>query len=236
VTDALSLKAGLVLSSTANLTGAFGIFKIRTLATSAGVVVATATPSARVRFELGSAAVVAGTLDARLLAKQVLTSSVLVESFVRLSAEVIESFWTNTQTTGAAKWTNLKLNSIVEVEGVLYGAGADGVHELTSAGSHQGEVMWDLLNFGTPQLKTVDSVYMNGTAGGAMTVRAMNNDGAWEYSTHVTAPTTKSVNHRATLGRGLKSVDYRLSVKAAHAFDISDVHVQLAETKRRIGG
>ena len=226
----------LSLTSDAVLAATLGAPTVRATLGSTAAAADAATMLARAIAALESSAVVDDTLAAKLTATVSLTSIGYAESFVRLPATAIESFWTNTKTTGAAKWNSLKVNSIVEKDGALYAAGVDGVAELTDTGTHEGEVMWDLLDFGTPQKKTVDSLYMNGTAGGAMTVRVVNEDGAWTYTTHLTSATTKAENHRATLGRGLKSTQYRISIKAGHVFDIGAVHLQIADAKRRIGG
>lgn len=226
----------MVLTSDAVLASTLGAPTVRATVASAAAAASAAELLARVRFDLEAGAVAAAALTSKLTATQTLYSIGYVEAFVRLPATAIESFWTNTKTTGVAKWNSLKVNSIVEKDGALYAAGVDGVVELTDTGTHEGEIMWDLMDFGTPQKKTVDSLYMNGTAGGAMTVRVACEDGAWSYTTHLTSPTTKSENHRATLGRGLKSTQYRISIKAGHVFDIGAVHLQIADAKRRIGG
>lgn len=233
-----AVRAATTLSFSGELTMASALGQTRMLIAESDAAAVTGTLT-MVRSAVESAASaleVDDSFEMHLTAQEALGSTGVFESFLRLPASAVQSYWTNTRTMAAAKWDALTVTSVVEKDGVLYGATTDGVHELVAAGGHEGEVVWDLMNFGSPQQKVVDSVYLNGTAGGPLTVRVANEDGGWEYTTHLTAPTTKNTNHRATLGRGLKAVDYRISVKADVAFDISDVHLQIAEAKRRIGG
>lgn len=232
VYDSLAASSVMILASAAAAADSFGAVGITTAKSSTAAAAETVVSTNYATSALTSAAAVASTLATQLHAVQVMISSAVVRSRVTFAA-TMRGYWTNTTTTAAATWDHLTVNSIVEKDGVLYGASATGVHELTETGTHEGRVLWDLADFGNPQLKTVDSVYIDATAGGALRVNAATKDGSWSYRTHLAAATTKTQNHRATLGRGLKATHYRFAISASHVFDIGGVVLQIADAERR---
>lgn len=193
------------------------------------------TPVATVVFELESEVAATSAMTPRAERRLSLSASAVVSSSLRLPIAARQALWTNTRTTAAAYWTHLKVNSVVEQDGVLYGAAVDGVHELTNDGSHTGSVTWDLMDFGSPQLKTLGSAYVDGTSQGPFTVRVANRQGTYDYSTHLLLGSEHTQNHRADLGKGLKSEHYRFTVLENTHFDVGEVRVQIAEAARRRG-
>ncbi len=233
-TSSLGFGKSLGLASTAAAVSAVTLQRGAALASTASAV-SSIVPVNHVTMELFNAVVAASALSARADRLAALGSGAVVTSHLRLPSAAHEAYWTNTRTMGATRWDHLKVNSIVELNGVLYGAAADGVHQLDTSGTHVGLVAWDLMDFGSPQLKTVGAAYIDGTAEGAFTLRVTTKQGEWNYQTHLANGSAETQNHRATPGRGLKAMHYRFSVLENAHFDVGAVRVEIAEAARRRG-
>lgn len=207
-------------------------------AAGAGVVAGIATAV----FNAVGAAVGAAAVAAVVHGRQVviLESSGFVEdafSFPAPSAYPV--FWLNTMGAAGATWEGLPFNSMVEVDGEIYAAGADGLYQLSDGADDNGadvlaDVEWDLYDIGNSDLKQrTRSLYVSAIADGPFTVKVSNKQGQFEHTTHLPS-STKMVNHRAPLGRGMTSRAMRINLQQSHYFSVADVNIGTGDTTRRI--
>jgi hypothetical protein len=232
-TDELELLVTSSLTSTANGTSAH-VPVITAVSSSTGAATSTDLAVTTRIEDLESDAVAAATTLLRADIVAVVSSDGEVRSYVRLPADAVPALWSNARTTAAAQWTALELNSLVEADGVVYGAGVDGVHQLSNTGDHEAEVMWDAQDFGTAQLKTVEALYIDGATESPFTVTVTGTQGTYEYETHLTGYSDRQ-NHRALLGRGFKSPFYTFSISSDVHFEAGRVMLHVAEAARRRG-
>lgn len=211
--------------------------------TSIGATVATtgeALPRAKRAASVAEAVRLATTTVPRRNAKIVASSAVHFESVARLTGDAVgvapSVFWTNTKTGGAAVWDHVPMQSTVVINGALHGAGAAGLYTVDAEGDHVGSVKWDLMDLGTPQLKTLGAAYIEAWSAAPMTFRVGSNQGSYTYVTHQPAGSAEFQNHRATLGKGLKSVAYRFEINLTEPARVKSIAVQIAEAARRIRG
>jgi hypothetical protein len=136
----------------------------------------------------------------------------------------------------------MPFESMVEVEGEVYAAGADGIYLLDSTKDDDGdkvaaEVRWDLLTLNTPFRHRPGFVLLGGAAAGPLNVRVTNIQGKFDYPTHL-SKNVKDSNLRAQLAKGLNSRYIRFAVTNPNGvhFSIADAQVEVIEMSRRIGG
>lgn len=146
-------------------------------------------------------------------------------------------FWSNTIGAAGATWEGLPFNSMVEIDGVVYAAGAGGLYQLDDLADDDGEaipanIQWDLADR-SDYKQRARSLYVNAIADGPFTVKVANKQGEYIYQTHLPS-STKLVNHRAPIGRGLTSRAQRLSLLHTRYFSVSDVNLESGDTTRRI--
>mgnify|MGYP006921322846 CR=1 FL=1 len=160
---------------------------------------------------------------------------------VRTSADELAGYWNNSMTTAPALWSGLPFNSMIAVNGVLYGAGAEGIYRMdaSEAAKDDGakirsEVMWDLSDFGVPNKKRIEGVYVSGQAKGAFTVRVINERGRWDYVTRLPF-NNKMAQHLAQPGRGLEASHWRIALIQTKSFGVDRVLVEHDVVGRRIG-
>jgi len=148
-------------------------------------------------------------------------------------------FWSNTIAASGATWDGLPFNSMIEVDGVMYAAGASGLFKLNDQGSDAGSdvpsmVEWDLVDINRSDYKQrTRSIYINAVAEGPFIVKVENKQGAFSYQTQM-ASTSKTVNHRAPIGRGITSRAMRLTLQQTRYCSVSDINLVRGDTTRRI--
>jgi len=206
--------------------------------TSDATAVSTFSGAAHIVMALESLALAQSLASGKWTARATLESLAEAESFVRLPGERRNSLWTNTTTAAAVTWEGLPFNSMLEVDGLVYGAGQDGLYLFTPELDDNGEpidanVTWDLDSMGTAARKRVGHVYVAGRAEEPFTVGIVNHQGSFEYTTRLPG-VPHATNHRANTGRGLDSSFYRFAVSNPGYFEVKGVIVDYLETERRI--
>lgn len=169
---------------------------------------------------------------------EILVSSGEIEDALQFPApSVYPVFWSNTIEASGATWEGLPFNSMIEVDGVIYAAGTDGLYQLEDLSDDDGtdisaNIEWDLADRSDYKQRT-RSIYVHAIADGPFTVKVGNKQGEFSYQTHLLA-SSKMVNHRAALGRGVTSRAMRLSLQQTRYFSVSDVNLESGDTTRRI--
>jgi hypothetical protein len=198
---------------------------------------AVAAPRNNALIGLMSEALATSLFTGSVAANIIVTDEAEAFDFVRLSDENLSQLWVNPMTGAAAQWTGLPVNSIIQHEGVILGATRYGIVTLENGiddldEAIDSEVLWDLDNFGSPQKKRMGSVYVSAQGGGPFTVRVINEQGRFDYSTRLPG-TPKATNHRAIVGRGLESVYFRIGVLSSKDFGADHVIVEHEQVARR---
>jgi len=243
------------LTSTAQATGALyeaysALLTSSAVATSAYTVVRTAHQSetssgdatsaftglsARVTYSLQSAAVATGAVDTHLYATQALTSTANAFDALRSLALGGTAYWSNARTTAVSTWT-IDVNSVAQSGGTIYAAGPGGLYKLQDDSTETvvAEIVYDLSDFNSIQRKKYDVIYIAGDAVGPFGVTTTNEQGSWDYLTHL-PEATAATNHRAQLGRGLISRYLRVTLSNPDGgmFSVNEVSFLLGDTPRR---
>jgi len=231
------------LSSTAAATEAvLGVRAVRLTLVSTGAVSALVAASNLTRLILKSTALASSVVSGKLSSYQILLSSADATSYIILPDTTLQAFWVNPATTAVGTWGGMPFESMVEREGEMYAAGEDGIYWLETEASDGGvridaELRWDLLRFNTPMRHRPGVVLLAGFSAGPLNVRVVNEQGRFDYPTHLDK-NTKDSNLRAKLGKGLTSRYIRLAVTNPNgvAFSITDAQIEIIELSRRIGG
>ena len=209
---------------------------------SSGVAVSVLAGSGATTSLLKSSAVASSVVSATLAAHQILLSTADATSHIIISDAALQAFWVNPGTAAAGTWGGMPFESMVGLENEMYAAGTDGIYRLETEADDDGvridaEVRWDLLRFDTPMRHRPGVVLLAGFSAGPLNVRVTNEQGKFDYPTHLDK-NTKDSNLRAKLGKGLSSRYIRLAVTNPNgvAFSITDAQIEIIELSRRIGG
>ena len=190
---------------------------------------------ARTSYALESAAVARGSLTLQLRAVSALVSTANATSSLRSAFFAGSAYWCNAHTTAVSTW-DIPINSAAQVGSTIFAAGAAGLYRLQDDSTEVvlAEIVYDLSDFNTAQRKKFDVVYVAGDSAGPFTVTATNEQGTWDYSTHL-AEAEQATNQRAQLGRGLVSryMRFTLANPDGGMFSVNEVGVMLGETTRR---
>jgi hypothetical protein len=202
---------------------------------STGVATDTAVAVRRVVYSDSTAGVAVGAvINLKWTAHEVLSASADAENYLSTS-DPLYGLWFNTKSMGASLWTGLRVNSLIEVNGEVYGATSAGLVKMEhGAQTIVSEVVWDLVDFDDAQLKKVDMAYVAGDSVAPFQFDVTTSEGTWSYATHL--PSAESpMNHRATLGKGLRARYYRFAVSNPDGadFGVNDVGVLIGDTSRR---
>lgn len=155
--------------------------------------------------------------------------------------EGLSSLWCNPITHAAASWSGTPFESVIEVDGVMYGAGVDGIYKMENELDEETEVSayvtWDLLDFGDPRKHRPGDFMIDGTAGAPLKVTVANEQGRYSYLTHL-PENTKPTNFRARLGKGLHSRHLRFTVENTKSkeFWFDTAEIEVIQLSRHIGG
>jgi hypothetical protein len=203
---------------------------------SSGVAISAFTGlAARVVYTLQTTAAATATLTPQLHATSTWTSTANAFDTLRSLALAGTAYWSNAHTTAAATW-DIDINSAVQSGATIYAAGAAGLYRLQDDSSEEvvAEVVYDLSDFNSIQRKKFDVIYVAGDSAGPFGVTATNEQGSWDYTTHL-PEATAATNHRAQLGRGLISRYLRVTLTNPDGgmFSVNEVSFLLGDTPRR---
>ena len=229
--------------STANVTATATALReaIATLVSTAAIVANAPVYKSAVQT-LVSRGVASATALLHQTANQILISTANATATFLSPLDSYTGLWANSFTMAPGTWGGMPFNSMIEVGGVVYGAGVAGVYKVVE-GANDGtnainaEVLYDLEDFNDQQKKRYGAAYIAGTSAKALNVQVINEQGRYNYKTHLPA-TTKPTNLRALFGRGLQSRYIRLSITNPGGVDFTynDIKVEVVSLSRRIGG
>ncbi len=183
----------------------------------------------------------AGELSMALSAQQVLTAA--LEALGHIGVEMGEpgktvSVWSvNAATGGSTAYEQYPFNSFAVINGVSYGATADGIYELagdTDAGEPiHAHLNMGQRNFGTPKLKTMPYAYLGAASDGAMVVRVTANGQTYTYRARASGDMQ---TQRVDFGRGLRANYFTLELmnEGGADFDLDVSEFAATELSRRI--
>lgn len=198
----------------------------------------TVTPVGYKNVEISETAAASAAVTTVLTAITSIADEVDATSRVRSNVDTIGNFWVN-RNGAAALWSGLPFTCILQdgENGPVYAAGEYGLYVMGAdkdAGDPvRSRVTYDLMDFGSPQRKRWAGIYVQGSADGPYAVRVISSKGTFRYATQPTKE-REAVQHRATPGRGLNSVKYRIDIQHTkpHATDV--VIAELENIARRI--
>lgn len=134
-----------------------------------------------------------------------------------------------------AAWTydNYPFNSFARIGDRLFGAGPDGISELTGADDAGTPIAWSvqtgLLNFGSAAEKRIDAMYLGYTSTGTvgLAVITTSPDGEKVQYNYTMVPRTANtlVENRIKVGRGLKSVYFQFQLAGTGDFALHDAQL-----------
>ena len=169
---------------------------------------------------------------------EILVSSAEVEDAMQFPLPAVYPvFWSNTIGASGATWEGLPFNSMVEVDGVIYAASASGLYRLDDTADDDGadvlaNIEWDLADR-SDYKQRARSIYIHAIADGPFTVTVENKQGQFSYQTHL-SNSTKMMNHRTPIGRGITSRAMRLGLQQNRYFSVADLNLESGDTTRRI--
>jgi hypothetical protein len=191
--------------------------------------------AARVVYSLSSAAVAHDAPTLQLHATGAYGATANAYATLRSLALGGTAYWSNAHTTAAATW-DIGINSAVQSGATIYAAGPAGLYRLQDDSSEEvfAEIVYDLSDFNSIQRKKFDVIYVAGDSAGPFGVVATNEQGSWEYTTHL-PEAAAATNHRAQLGRGLISRYLRVTLSNPDGgmFSVNEVSFLLGDTPRR---
>lgn len=187
-------------------------------------------------------AVAASIISTKLHAHQILLSGANATTYILFPQALRQAFWSNPISTAAATWGGPSFETMIECAGSMYAAGEGGICVLLDGVDDNGspiaaEILWDLMDFGDPKKHRLGNVVIGGSSGGPLNVRVINEQGTFNYPTHL-PETAEATNLRAKLGKGLNSRYNRIALTnpGGRDFGFNDGSVEMIALSRRIGG
>ena len=139
---------------------------------------------------------------------------------------------------GSTRYEGYDFNSFAEIDGVFYGARADGIYRLdgeTDAGAPvQAMVSLGKSDFGTRFLKRISTAYMGVSSTGRVFLRTTVEGNTYTY---VTRRTTEHLEaQRVDMGQGLRATYYEFEIYNDDGadFELATVEFEVVQLSRRI--
>lgn len=244
VQSSVEERRSISLSSAAVATGELqeALRIVSLVVTSTGVAMSAVTSRRKVTIEEETNAAAAASVATSAIVNLSLRADIEAEDSVRMPSTALPALWFNTTTAAAATWDGMKFNSMLEVDGRVYGAGLDGVSEVVPQARDDGQkidwhVYWDLMDFENPARKRLGSVYVVGVADKPFDVHVVARHrgvlGRYRYVTKLPKG-DMATNYRATPGKGLDATFYRIGVGGAGFGEVRAVIIDTNATTRRI--
>lgn len=189
---------------------------------------------------LVDAATASEALSRHLVSVATIVDALIVADVIHTTPEELRSaYWTNPRTTAAARWDALSVNSIVEIDGRVFGATPEGIVELAlDEGTVDARIVWDLLDFGAAEEKKAQAAYVAGDSTKPFKVTVTTKQGSWDYTTHLVDGSEQAENHYTPLGRGLLARYYRFALSNTEGapFSMNELRALIGSGTRRRGG
>lgn len=181
-------------------------------------------------------------LHATELAQGTVAGGQVVDDWGHAESEAVQGehvVWTcHTQTFGMSRLTLPEVNSFAAVGGLLLAAGPDGLYVADGA-PLQSLVVTGLVDFGSPQLKRGGYLYLRYVAAGqlgvSVGVTSTGSEVTYDYAL-AARPDAAAVPGRVKLGKGLRSRDWRFTLRnePGRGFKLYDLQLMQDETSRRV--
>lgn len=136
------------------------------------------------------------------------------------------------------RYTNFPFERIVRYKNSYFGMAAGALYLLEGTTDNGTAIPYAvrtaITDFDTPNLKTVESVYLGGRVGpGAVIDWQVGETGDQTY-TYTTPRGQGAQNHRQPLGRGIRARYYAMKVSGSDAFELDQIEFNIAKLARRI--
>jgi hypothetical protein len=147
----------------------------------------------------------------------------------------------NARTNAVTEYTNYQFNSFAKIGTSYYGVGPNGFFRLDGATDDGANINWTLRTGQHDDkdagLKRLPEVVMGLRANGAIKVRIHRDDN--KYEDYVFAPVNKTslYQHRAILGKGVRSRYYAVELQGQNNADLEldSMQINMTPTTRRLG-
>lgn len=163
---------------------------------------------------------------------------ILVDAHLSVPGQDTQTWVTNLETSGSSTYSNFVFNSFAKLGEVYLAANDDGIYALEGT-TDDGVPISALVDlgkpdFGTSQLKTVESCFLGVQSPGAMAVTIDAGGAAYTYQTERIG--NDIAQQRVKLGRGIKSnyVGLQISNVAGADFELDAIELNINALKRRI--
>ena len=206
---------------------------------SSGVVSSTAVVTLVLDGQIPGAMTVVDSVTATALLYALANSEILGASFTPLSEQGAETWVINAETGAATSYENYAFNSFGVVAGVAYGARPDGLYLLegnTDAGQPiRASLSFGETDFGTKQLKRMESAYLGVSSTGTMYLRVKVRGGE-TYTYAARRSDDFMAQQRIDVGRGIRAsmLTFEIYNSAGCDFELNTATFRAVELARRI--
>jgi hypothetical protein len=145
----------------------------------------------------------------------------------------------NVETSASVQYDNYGFNSFFTRDGVSYGVADDGIYRLTGDKDVSKEIVAQvdtgITTLGSPMQKSLPAVYLNASSDGALVVK-VETDGSDPYYYEARSSSESLDKHRVDVGRGLKGVNWSVTVmnQSGEDFELAGVELTPIQATRRI--
>lgn len=206
---------------------------------SSGVVSSTAVVTLVLDGQLPGAMTVADSVTATAILYALANSEIVGASFTPLSDQGAETWVINAETGAATSYENYAFNSFGVVAGVAYGARPDGLYLLegdTDAGQPiRASLSFGETDFGTKQLKRMESAYLGVSSTGTMYLRVKIRGGE-TYTYAARRSDDFMAQQRIDIGRGIRAsmLTFEIYNSDGCDFELNTITFRAVELARRI--
>lgn len=135
-------------------------------------------------------------------------------------------------------FTNYPFDKIVRYKNSYFGMNATGLYLLEGTTDDGAAIPWSfqtaLMDFGTPQQKTLEMAYFGGRLGPAATVELIVGEAATESYVYTTPLDSTAQNYRQPFGRGLKARYYAVAASGVDEVTLDTITFNVTNMTRRI--
>lgn len=136
------------------------------------------------------------------------------------------------------RYTNYPFDRIVRYQNSYLGVAADGLYLLEGATDNGTAIPYAvrtcITDFGSPEKKTVESVYLAGRLGATATVTHYVGDNTPEAHAFSTPRDATARTHRQKFGRGVKNRYHAVGVAGSDKLTLDTIDFNVGNTKRRL--
>lgn len=135
-------------------------------------------------------------------------------------------------------YTNYPFDRIVRYKNSYFGMNSTGLFLLEGSTDDGVPIPWEFRlstsDFGSQQLKTIESLYLGGRMGATETVKVFTGEKSTDSYTYTTPRGTFAQNYRQKLGRGLKARYYAVGASGSNELALDSIEFNIAELSRKI--